>query len=53
MVEEGEVVMVDWLTGRLMKGGGYSEGVDEGMEGKEGVEVEKERMRVGRIRLEK
>lgn len=42
VVEEGEVVIVDQFTGRLMPGRRYSEGLHQAIEAKEGVEVQKE-----------
>ncbi|WP_260983249.1 hypothetical protein, partial [Bacillus thuringiensis] len=39
VVEEGEMVIVEELSGGVMKGGGYREGLEEGIQGKEGVEI--------------
>jgi preprotein translocase subunit SecA len=39
VTEEGEVVIVDEFTGRLMHGRRYSEGLHQAIEAKEGVEV--------------
>ncbi|MGL6173919.1 MAG: preprotein translocase subunit SecA [Cellulosilyticaceae bacterium] len=40
--EEGEIVIVDEFTGRLMDGRRYSDGLHQAIEAKEGVEVQKE-----------
>jgi len=42
VVREGEVVIVDEFTGRLMQGRRYSEGLHQAIEAKEGVAVQKE-----------
>jgi len=42
VVKEGEVVIVDEFTGRLMVGRRYSEGLHQAIEAKEGVEVKQE-----------
>lgn len=42
VVREGEVVIVDPLTGRLQPGRRWSEGLHQAIEAKEGVEVQKE-----------
>lgn len=42
VVKEGEVVIVDEFTGRLMPGRRYSEGLHQAIEAKEGVEVQRE-----------
>lgn len=42
VVKEGEVVIVDEFTGRLMQGRRYSEGLHQAIEAKEGVEVQRE-----------
>jgi preprotein translocase subunit SecA len=42
IVKEGEVVIVDEFTGRLMEGRRYSDGLHQAIEAKEGVKVEKE-----------
>ncbi len=41
-VKDGEVVIVDEFTGRMMPGRRYSEGLHQAIEAKEGVEVKKE-----------
>ena len=42
VVKEGEVIIVDEFTGRLMPGRRYSEGLHQAIEAKEGVEVQRE-----------
>lgn len=42
VVREGEVVIVDEFTGRLMPGRRYNEGLHQAIEAKEGVTVQKE-----------
>ncbi|MEI8361298.1 MAG: preprotein translocase subunit SecA [bacterium] len=42
VVRDGEVVIVDEFTGRMMQGRRYSEGLHQAIEAKEGVEVQKE-----------
>lgn len=42
IVKDGEVIIVDDFTGRLMIGRRYSDGLHQAIEAKEGVKVEKE-----------
>ena len=42
VVKDGEIVIVDEFTGRLMPGRRYSEGLHQAIEAKEGVVVQKE-----------
>ena len=42
VVKEGEIVIVDEFTGRLMPGRRYSEGLHQAIEAKEGVMVQRE-----------
>ncbi len=42
VVKEGEVIIVDEFTGRLMPGRRYSEGLHQAIEAKEGVDIKKE-----------
>ncbi|MDZ7612129.1 MAG: preprotein translocase subunit SecA [Candidatus Moranbacteria bacterium] len=42
VVREGEIVIVDDFTGRLMPGRRYSEGLHQAIEAKEGVQVQRE-----------
>jgi preprotein translocase subunit SecA len=49
VVQEGEIVIVDQFTGRLMKGRRYSEGLHQAIEAKEGVEIQNESMTMATI----
>ena len=49
VVEEGEVVIVDQFTGRLMKGRRYSDGLHQAIEAKEGLQVQNESMTLASI----
>ena len=42
VVKEGEVIIVDEFTGRLMPGRRYSDGLHQALEAKEGVNIENE-----------
>ncbi|WP_010233341.1 preprotein translocase subunit SecA [Clostridium arbusti] len=42
MVKDGEVIIVDEFTGRLMEGRRYSDGLHQAIEAKESVKVQKE-----------
>ena len=42
VVKDGEIIIVDEFTGRLMLGRRYSEGLHQAIEAKEGVKVERE-----------
>ncbi len=42
MVRDGQVVIVDTFTGRIMPGRRYNEGLHQAIEAKEGVKVQKE-----------
>ena len=42
VVRDGEIIIVDEFTGRLMFGRRYSEGLHQAIEAKEGVEVRRE-----------
>lgn len=42
VVKEGEVIIVDEFTGRLMYGRRYNEGLHQAIEAKEGVKIERE-----------
>ena len=46
---EGEIVIVDDFTGRLLKGRRYNEGLHQAIEAKEGVEVQEESMTLATI----
>jgi preprotein translocase subunit SecA len=49
VVEDGEVVIVDEFTGRLMQGRRYSDGLHQSIEAKEGLEVQRESMTLATI----
>ena len=49
VTSEGEVVIVDEFTGRLLKGRRYNEGLHQAIEAKEGVEVQEESMTLATI----
>ena len=42
VVKDGEVIIVDEFTGRLMFGRRYSDGLHQAIEAKEGVKIERE-----------
>ncbi len=42
VVQDGEVIIVDQFTGRLMKGRAYSDGLHQAIEAKEGVNINQE-----------
>jgi len=49
VVKDGEVVIVDDFTGRLMLGRRYSEGLHQSIEAKEGVKVQRESLTLATI----
>lgn len=49
ITKEGEVVIVDEFTGRLLKGRRYNEGLHQAIEAKEGVPVQEESMTLATI----
>ena len=49
VVKEGEVIIVDEFTGRLMLGRRYSEGLHQAIEAKEGVEIKRESLTLATI----
>lgn len=49
VTNDGEVVIVDEFTGRLLKGRRYNEGLHQAIEAKEGVEVQEESMTLATI----
>jgi preprotein translocase subunit SecA len=49
VVQEGEIVIVDEFTGRMMPGRRYSEGLHQAIEAKEGVRVQRENVTMARI----
>jgi preprotein translocase subunit SecA len=52
MVRNGEVLIVDEFTGRVLQGRRYSEGLHQAIEAKEGVEVKKESITLATITLQ-
>jgi len=46
---EGEIVIVDEFTGRLMPGRRYSEGLHQAIEAKEGMRIQRENVTLARI----
>jgi len=42
VVQDGQVIIVDQFTGRLMKGRAFSEGLHQAIEAKEGVKIQQE-----------
>jgi len=49
IVKDGEVIIVDEFTGRLMYGRRYSEGLHQAIEAKEGVRVQRESLTLATI----
>ena len=49
MVKDGQVVIVDEFTGRLMSGRRYSDGLHQALEAKEGVKIERENQTLATI----
>jgi preprotein translocase subunit SecA len=49
VTKEGEIVIVDDFTGRLLRGRRYNEGLHQAIEAKEGVEVQEESMTLATI----
>lgn len=52
IVQEGEVIIVDEFTGRLMPGRRYSEGLHQAIEAKEGVPIKQESQTLATISLQ-
>ena len=52
VVQEGEVIIVDEFTGRLMEGRRYSDGLHQAIEAKEGVRVKAESITYATITLQ-
>jgi preprotein translocase subunit SecA len=52
VVQDGEVIIVDDFTGRLMKGRRWSDGLHQAVEAKEGVVIEKENQTLATITLQ-
>ncbi len=49
VVQDGEVLIVDSFTGRILKGRQYSEGLHQAIQAKEGVEIKQETVTVATI----
>lgn len=49
VVKEGEVVIIDEFTGRMMSGRRYSDGLHQALEAKEGVNIENENQTLASI----
>jgi len=52
VVQDGEVIIVDDFTGRLMNGRRYSDGLHQAIEAKEGLKVQNESMTLATITLQ-
>ncbi|MDP2812542.1 MAG: preprotein translocase subunit SecA, partial [bacterium] len=49
VIKDGEIIIIDEFTGRMMPGRRYSEGLHQAIEAKEGVNVQKESMTLATI----
>ncbi len=52
VVQDGEVIIVDDFTGRLMSGRRWSDGLHQAVEAKEGVQIERENQTLATITLQ-
>jgi len=52
VVKDGEILIVDEFTGRLMNGRRYSSGLHQAIEAKEGIEIRKESQTLATITLQ-
>ena len=52
VVKDGEVLIVDEFTGRILPGRRYSDGLHQAIEAKEGVEIERESQTLASITLQ-
>ncbi|HVF51666.1 MAG TPA: preprotein translocase subunit SecA [Pyrinomonadaceae bacterium] len=52
VIQDGEVIIVDEFTGRLMKGRRWSDGLHQAVEAKEGVKIERENQTLATITLQ-
>ncbi len=52
VVKDGEVLIVDEFTGRILPGRRYSDGLHQALEAKEGVEIERETQTLASITLQ-
>jgi preprotein translocase subunit SecA len=52
VVKDGEIIIVDEFTGRLMAGRRYSDGLHQAIEAKEGVEIKRESRTLATVTLQ-
>lgn len=52
IVKDGEVIIVDEFTGRLLNGRRFSEGIHQAIEAKEGVQIQKESKTLATVSLQ-
>jgi len=52
VIQDGEIIIVDQFTGRLMKGRAFSEGLHQAIEAKEGVKIQQETKTLATITLQ-
>src|SRR3989442_5202039 len=52
VIQDGEVKIVDEFTGRIMEGHGWSEGLHQAIEAKEGVKIQEENVTLATITLQ-
>ena len=52
VVKDGEVLIVDEFTGRILPGRRYSDGLHQALEAKEGVKIEHESQTLASITLQ-
>ncbi len=52
VVKDGQVIIVDEFTGRLMPGRRWSDGLHQGVEAKEGIKIERENQTLATITLQ-
>lgn len=52
VVRDGEIIIVDEFTGRMMPGRRYSEGLHQAIEAKEGVKIQQENITMATITLQ-
>ncbi|GIT62972.1 MAG: hypothetical protein Ct9H300mP21_05180 [Pseudomonadota bacterium] len=53
VVQEGQVIIVDEFTGRLMPGRRFSDGLHQALEAKKGVNIERENQTLATITFQK
>ena len=52
VVKDGQVLIVDEFTGRILPGRRYSDGLHQSLEAKEGVDIERESQTLASITLQ-